>query len=271
MCRWVAYIGEKIFIENLVSKPRNSLLSQSSNAQMTSVTTNGDGFGVGWYDQLDEAGIFKAITPAWNNKNLGELCSQTKAHTFFAHVRAATHGVIQRSNSHPFKYKNWIFQHNGDVSDFTKIKRELQFDVSPDLYQQILGTTDSETFFYLAITYGLEENPKLAIEKTIRRIESAQKNAGINVGISLSCAISDGKSVYTARYASDNKNVRTQFYSQDSSCIEAPNGECSALPDNSAVIVSEPLDCPSDKWIEVPINSFMTAKGGSIKLEQLNV
>ena len=277
MCRWIAYTGKQIFMDELVTRPAHSLVEQSLDTELNLKadgslwTTNGDGFGVGWYDQKSEPGLFKDAMPAWNNENLHEICSQTKAHIFMAHIRASTNGKVQRANSHPFKYKNWLFQHNGDVGSFPDIKRALQFDISPELFPYIQGTTDSETCFYLALTYGLETDPKTAIEKTINRLRKAQMDAGKEVSLNLSCTISDGETLYTLRYASENEAIKTQFYSTDMSCLKDLNNACTALPDGGIIFVSEPLDRFDKKWTEVPENSFVSAKDGHVTIEELNL
>src|SRR5688572_20786995 len=98
MCRWIAYIGKPIYIDTLVTKPSRSLVEQSLNSKMSFtqegslLTTNGDGFGVGWYAGKEEPGLFKGAEPAWGNENLNEICSQVKAHIFMAHIRAASTG-----------------------------------------------------------------------------------------------------------------------------------------------------------------------------------
>lgn len=277
MCRWIAYIGEPIFMDALITRPSHSLVEQSLNTKLNLKadgslwTTNGDGFGVGWYNLKNEPGLFKDAMPAWNDENLHEICAQTKAHIFFAHVRASTNGKVQRSNSHPFKYKNWLFQHNGDVSHFPVIKRDLQFDVAPELFSEIQGTTDSETCFYLALTYGLESDPKAAFEMMIERLEKSQKDAGLNISLNLSCTVSDGKSIYTIRYASGDTLIKSQFYSTDMSCVKDLSGTCSVLPESGVIIVSEPLDRLGDKWVETPRNSFVAIEDGEIYIQDLMV
>ena len=49
MCRWLAYSGTPVLLEDLLYKPKNSLVAQSKHSLMGATTTNGDGFGVGWY------------------------------------------------------------------------------------------------------------------------------------------------------------------------------------------------------------------------------
>lgn len=262
-------------MDRLVTKPAHSLVEQSINANLqykedgSLWTTNGDGFGVGWYANKPEPGLFKDAMPAWNDQNLHELCAQTKASLFFAHVRASTQGGVQRNNSHPFKYKNWLFQHNGDVEAFSKIKRTLQNEVSEDLYPMIRGNTDSETSFYLALTYGLQENPKSALEKMIGRLIRAQEESGIKKDLSFSASVTDGSSLYTMRYFTPGATVRTQFYTKDMARVVDVGGTAkeSEWPSKGVVVVSEPLDRLSDYWTPVPESSFMTIRDGEIKIE----
>ena len=277
MCRWLAYIGDHITMDRLVTQPSHSLVEQSFDTEMNYKedgslwATNGDGFGIGWYNKKPEPGLYREAMPAWNDQNLHEICAQTEAHIFLAHIRASTNGRVQRTNSHPFKYKNWLFQHNGDIDHFSEIKRTLQYDIAPDLYKEILGTTDSETCFYLALTYGLEQDPKTALEKMIKRIEEVQKQAGLEVGCNLSCALSDGEKVYTIRYASGDTLIKSQFYSTDMSCVEDLSGACSRLPEGAVIVVSEPLDNPGSKWVEVPENSFMCIEKGNVIVHPLSL
>ncbi len=49
MCRFLAYEGEPILLEALVTAPSHSLIHQSMHASEGKTETNGDGFGVGWY------------------------------------------------------------------------------------------------------------------------------------------------------------------------------------------------------------------------------
>src|SRR4051812_50078325 len=51
MCRWMAYSGDPILVDDLLFRPQHSIIDQSLHAQLgAGVTTNGDGFGIGWYD-----------------------------------------------------------------------------------------------------------------------------------------------------------------------------------------------------------------------------
>lgn len=273
MCRWIAYTGEPIYLDKLVTKPDHSLVVQSRHSQMNYtksgelLSINGDGFGIGWYDKRTTPGLFKDDLPAWHNTNLDNLCHQVKAHTFLAHIRASTSGDIQRANCHPFRYKNWLFQHNGHISQFDKLRRQLQLKIEPELFPLLQGTTDSETFFFLAITYGLLDNPKAAMQKMVREVLQVLNTVDKDGVLNLSCAISDGEKLYTLRY-SYNEAPMTQFVSSNTSCLQEFDEDKPKIPAGSTIIVSEPLDNISDKWTKIPNNSFTTVYHSDVKTEQ---
>lgn len=276
MCRWIAYIGNPIHMDTLVTKPTRSLIEQSLSSQLsfrpdgTVLSTNGDGFGMGWYGRKREPGLFRVPSPAWNNENISELCAQISSRLFMAHIRAASVGAIQRSNVHPFKYKNWLFQHNGYVSDFEVLRRDLQFDIAPELFPRLSGTTDSETLFLLALTYGLEDNPKAAMEKVIQRVLRACETHRVPPDVILSCAISNGHTLYTLRYSSSDR-LHSQYYSTHAECLRDLNEDNHIMPENSVVVVSEPLDQSGELWQEMPANSFGTIASGIVRTEQLSL
>src|SRR5215216_3773913 len=119
MCRWLAYSGSPILLEDLVYKPAHSLIDQSMHARLGATTLNGDGFGVGWYaDGLDTPATFREIGPAWSDRNLRSVAAHVRSPLFFAHIRASTGAPVQRSNSHPFRHGRWLWMHNGMIADF---------------------------------------------------------------------------------------------------------------------------------------------------------
>lgn len=274
MCRWIAYNGQPIFIEQLVTRPSHSLVRQSLHTSLnyhwdgSLWSTNGDGFGIGWYNEKPEPGLFKDARPAWNDVNLRELCAQIKAKIFMAHIRATTTGAVQRSNSHPFKCRNWLFQHNGHINNFEAVRRDLQMAIAPEFYNELKGTTDSETLFLLAMSFGLERDPKKALREMLETVRKACEKAGIEMQINMSCAMTDGVTLYALRYAEDHERAKTQFYSTDTDCLRDISVGDSPIPENSVVFVSEPLDKLNDRWTAVPENSFTVIKDGKVNIER---
>jgi glutamine amidotransferase len=168
MCRWLAYSGSPVLLEELLYKPKHSLIDQSLHSTMGAETTNGDGFGLGWYGARGGRPCrYRSITPAWSDVNLRELAAHVESPIFLAHIRATTGTPVQQTNCHPFRHRNWLFVHNGVLNDFHKIRRELLMAVDPIYFDDIAGSTDSETLFYLALTFGLENDPLDAMERAV--------------------------------------------------------------------------------------------------------
>src|ERR1700710_1174428 len=64
MCRWAAYCGDPLYLEELVSSPAHSLIEQSHCATRAKTATNGDGFGIAWYGDRPEPGRYRDVLPA---------------------------------------------------------------------------------------------------------------------------------------------------------------------------------------------------------------
>jgi glutamine amidotransferase len=259
MCRWIAYSGSPILLEELLYKPDHSLIDQSLHARLGVETTNGDGFGVGWYgpDTATPA-VFHSVEPAWNERNLRELAGHVESPLFLAHIRASTGTAVQQTNCHPFRYGRWLWVHNGLVHDFARLKRELTLAVDESLYPYIEGSTDSELLFYLALTLGLEDDPPGAVERMVGLVEEAGRRHGIDHPIQMTIATTDGSSVWAFRYSSEGKS-RSLYYSTNMRAVREMYPERPRLQevsDETRIIVSEPLVDLAGAWNEVPESSY---------------
>ncbi|KAG8739251.1 hypothetical protein FRC12_016393 [Ceratobasidium sp. 428] len=84
MCRLLIYKGtDAIELSHLLTRPCHSIINQAFDSRLRldrRRPINGDGFGVGWYDEHEleypeeqhsssqgEPCIFNSVTPAWNN------------------------------------------------------------------------------------------------------------------------------------------------------------------------------------------------------------
>ena len=63
MCRWLAYSGSPIPLEDVLYKPDHSLIDQSMHSRMGVETTNADGFGVGWYSGQATPARYRSVGP----------------------------------------------------------------------------------------------------------------------------------------------------------------------------------------------------------------
>jgi predicted glutamine amidotransferase len=140
-------------MSNMITEPEHAMLQLAIKAQCCATPVNADGFGICWYiPDVYVPGVFKDITPAWNNPNLKQIARAIKSHCFFAHVRAASTGGVNYPNCHPFTYKNISFMHNGTVPYFKQIKRAMLTHVSEKAFHMVQGTTDSEMMFAMFVS-----------------------------------------------------------------------------------------------------------------------
>jgi len=262
MCRWLAYAGPPIYLESLILKPTHSLITQSRDAHQSLSSINADGFGIGWYGEREEPGVYRDILPAWNDPNLQSLAAQIRSPLFFGHVRATTGTAVTRLNCHPFSYKRHMFMHNGMIGGFPKIRRALSLAIAPELYAHLQGTTDSEVFFLLLLTHGLEADPEAAFAETVALVLSEIKAAGIEDHFALTAAVSDGQTIHAIRYANDPR-APSLYYATGIKPLDAL-GVPAFDNDQACLVVSEPLDEVADAWREVPPGQMLVAGNGGI-------
>jgi glutamine amidotransferase len=268
MCRWLAYSGSPITLDTLLYRPKHSLIDQSQHAEMGAETTNGDGFGIGWYPidpvAKQTPGTFRGVLPAWSDPNLHDLAEHIRSPLFFAHVRASSGTTVQETNCHPFRHDRWLWMHNGAISDFGSLRRDLMLAVDPALYPEIEGTTDSEVMFFLALTYGLRDDPETAVARMAGLIESTAGRRGIADPLQMTVATTDGETIWAFRYSTAHRS-RTLFYSTDVDDLRALHPDVEGLrlvSDDARLVVSEPLGVMPDAFREVPESSYSVIRRG---------
>ncbi|HEX8857439.1 MAG TPA: class II glutamine amidotransferase [Thermoleophilaceae bacterium] len=268
MCRWLAYSGSPVLMEELLYKPQHSLIVQSLHSQLGAEETNGDGFGVGWYGELSTPAVFRSIEPAWNDRNLRELSGHIRSGVVFAHIRASTGSPVQQTNCHPFRHGRWLWMHNGLIHDFLKVKRDLVLEIDPSVYPDMEGTTDSEVIFHLALTFGLEDDPPTAVERAVGLVEAVGARHGVEHPMQGTMATTNGETLWAFRYSSEGKS-RSLFFSTDVRTLKAQHPEIPALhelSDESRLVVSELLGDLAGAWHEVPESSYGVVGPGQAEL-----
>jgi predicted glutamine amidotransferase len=243
MCRWAAYVGAPILLDEVVSRPDHSLIRQSHCATQCPTATNADGFGLAWYGERDEPGLYRDVYPAWSDPNLRSLTAQVRSRLFLAHVRASTGTATSRNNCHPFVAGRWSFMHNGQIAGYDAFRRDADMMIPDALYPHRKGATDSEALFLVALAEGLDTDPAAALARAVARFETLSRARGQG-GVRLTCAMSDGHTLYAARYATDGE-APTMYHRWSKSL-------------QGRAVVSEPLDLSEQDWTRVPDNSFAT-------------
>ena len=258
MCRWLAYRGSSVPVEAVLYTPVHSLIDQSLHSQLGAETTNGDGFGLGWYDDEPSPGVFRSIDPAWNDENLRELAAHVRSRLFFAHVRAAIGSAVQRTNCHPFRYGRWLWMHNGFIDEFATLKRDLVLAVDESLYPEIKGQTDTEVLLFLALTFGLEHDPPRAVSRAIGFLEACGRERSVKHAFVGTIATTDGETMWVFRYSSEGPS-RSLFFSRDIHTLRELYPELDIFAkasDDARIVLSEPIGDLPGAWIELPEQSY---------------
>lgn len=269
MCRLVAYMGQNILLEDVLVKPINSIVMQSLHARESSLPTNGDGFGLGWYVPAisKNPALFRSIYPAWNDSNLLHLTAKIKSSCFFAHVRASSGGGVTHYNCHPFIYSEWMLMHNGEINDFMAVKRHLRHLLDDDIYNWIKGETDSEHLFALFLQMSKGKNLKkltdvadilqAALVKTMDLIQEFGQPGPSYFNVCLT----DGKRIIATRYCSDLTIVPESMHYSMGSHYEEREGRFHMVPCNgkigSILVASEKLTNYDLEWHDVPGNHLI--------------
>ena len=246
MCRFLAYRGEPVFLSSLVSAPAHSLVHQSLHAAEAKSGTNGDGFGIGWYGDRPEPGLYREVRPAWSDENLRSLCDQVRSRLFFAHVRASTGTSSTRANCHPFAHGRYLFMHNGQIGGYAGLKRRIEAMIPDEFYGARLGTTDSEAIFLAALAQGLGDDPVGAMARTLSAIREMMEVFGADEPLRFTAAFTNGDDLYAFRWACDGCPPSLYFREDE----------------RGLTVVSEPIDGRNDGWREVPKGCTLMAKAG---------
>jgi len=220
MCRWLAYSGSPVHLDELLIKP------------------------------------------------LFELSAHASSGRVFAHIRASTGGAVQQTNCHPFRHERWLWMHNGSIASFPALKRDLAVAVEPSLFAEIEGSTDSEVFFFLALTFGLEADPVAAVARAVGFIEETGRRHGVENPMQMTVATTDGKTTWAFRYSSVGES-RSLFHSTDVSTLRhqyPDNPVLHDLSDDARLVVSEPLGDLRGAWREVEESSCVVVSGGREEL-----
>jgi glutamine amidotransferase len=266
MCRWLAFTGSPIRLEDLLYRSRNSLIDPSVAGDLGARARDGGGFGVGWYGLDDPLpSLFHGTAPASTDPNLRELSRSVSSPLFVAHVRA-TGTEVQQTGCDPFRYERWLWVCNGAVREYPRLRRDLMSAVDPALVPVHAGaTTDSEIMFHLALTFGLRDDPILAVERLVGFVESVGRQCGVAKPLRMTVGTTDGDRIWAFRYSSA-RNSPSLYFSTAVSALrdQFPDNErLHRLSDESRVVVSEPRGELEGAWQPIPECGYGVAQKGA--------
>jgi glutamine amidotransferase len=145
-----------------------------------------------------------------------------------------------------------------------EMRRDLMLAVDPTLFPSERGSTDSEVVFHLALTFGLQDDPILGVERAVGFIEETARRHGVPDPVQATFGISDGNRLWGIRYASKGR-PRTLFASCDAASIRSlypDNERFQRLRDEDRIVLSEPLVDLPGLWDEIPEGTAIVVQPG---------
>lgn len=123
--------------------------------------------------------------------NMADMIDDVRSDILIAHIRRATVGSLRTDNTHPFRYRHWVFADTGTVEQFSDVRTKLHETLPKFLQRSLRGDTDSELLFHLFLSFlhdsGKLDRPVVAAEDVFSALKSSlglldriSKDAGTN-------------------------------------------------------------------------------------------
>lgn len=146
MARMFGFIGNRADLGAQVLQLNASIL------RVERVGSEQLGWGVGFY-QAGEALLRRRPFDDRRVLDLAEAAEDIRTDVLIGHVRHATVGTLRTENTHPFRYRMWLFAHTGTIGGYERLRERL-LEAQPEfLRRNVLGETDSELLFYLFLSF----------------------------------------------------------------------------------------------------------------------
>src|SRR5215475_14294335 len=146
MARLVGFIGNRPDLGARVIELEGRALNVKRREGVT------PGWGVGFY-QAGEILLKRRPIDDRPEISPAEITRDVRADTLVAHVRLATVGAPRTENTHPFRYRQWLFANTGTVESFAKVRGRLTEQLPQFLHRDVRGETDSELLFHLFLSF----------------------------------------------------------------------------------------------------------------------
>jgi glutamine amidotransferase len=197
----------------MISRPDllGAALLEERDAIDACMPASADGWGAGFY-QSGEALHRKLPQPIEGRITWGAVLDGLRSHVAIAHVREAKIGDRRADNTQPFRMRQWLFAHAGEIAGYEGIRERMTQSLPDFLRRNIRGQTDSELFFHLVLSFlhdaghvDTVDVPPLAVVGAIRSAvalaDSHAREVGAQPG-SLSIALTNGRQLYVSRRGS---------------------------------------------------------------------
>ncbi len=185
------------------------------------------GWGLGFY-QGGEVLIRRRPIDEREDVDVAQLGADVRADVVIGHVRQPTIGTLRTENTHPFRYRQWLFAQTGTVSCFDQVRERLMGSVPEFLRAGIRGDSDAEIVFQVFLSF-LHDAGKLddlivdpsvvreAMRKSLHLVDSISAEVG-GAPAEVNIVVSNGDLVVAA-HRRQKMGVRTLSGRDDADAV----------------------------------------------------
>lgn len=235
-----------------------------------------DGIGVGYYSN-EEPLLIKRPSADLAEIDYNDLLKGIGSKVVLAHVRMATVGTWKDANTHPFRFRKWLFAHVGHLPALLEQRGQLMEKLPPFLARNIRGETDSELAFHLFLDLLFREGKLneldldgLLLEQLLRQFvaEVNELHRGPNKP-EMAVVLTNGRimGVVSQRLV--------VHYSHREGILDCPRHDDSANNKKlharfRGVMVGAAMKNPGHQWREIPNGSLLYVNSSlEMKVRQL--
>ena len=111
-----------------------------------------EGWGVGSY-QTGDVLLRRKPTESRTDLVFGEQVQNLRTDAAIVHLRGRETSARTLENTHPFRYREWLFAHTGSIDSYARIRGPLLESIPEFLRKDIRGDTDSEVLFHVVLSF----------------------------------------------------------------------------------------------------------------------
>lgn len=206
--------------------------------------------------------------------DVATLASDVRADLVVGHVRHATVGALRTENTHPFRYRQWVFAQTGTISEFDQVRERLGASVPEFLRGGIRGDTDAEVLFHVFLSFlhdagrlndGQVEAATLAeaLRSCLAVVDGVTAEVG-TAAANLNLLVSDGNQLIAVHRSDAAMRLRVYSGKGDADAIIGDDVNLRRkIPElartHFSLIASDFDDAPpSGRWKTVPERAIVT-------------
>jgi len=231
------------------------------------------GWGLGFY-QGGEVLMRRRPIDQRRELDVARLASDVRADLVIGHVRHATVGALRTENTHPFRYRQWLFAQTGTVPEFERIRERLVASIPDFLRGGMRGDTDAELVFYVFLSFlhdaGLLSNGLIEasqIREAIRSSMAVVDGMTAELGAApcrLNIMVANGSAIVAVHRSDAEMRLRTFSGKSDAELVIGDDPQLRRkVPELARIhfsIAASDFDdeVPSGRWRAVPDCAIVT-------------